>query len=136
MIEGCIIVTFIVQWLLGASLISIWNLLNILQFVSQLPMMMINFPQNSQMVHEKITTIATFQILPTDFLDYEIYGLSADDRVPLNTNFELAGHDSCLFILSIGTPWYYLLLLILVLLIKCLFKRCPRISQKLDMLAR
>ena len=97
---------------------------------------MINFPQNSQKVHEDITTVATFSMFKTDYLDYAIYGLSEDDKVPLNTNFELAGHESSLFILSIGTPWYYLLLMILVLLIKSLCTRCPNVYQKLDMLAK
>ena len=84
---------------------------------------------------EKITEIATFQIYPTDELDYLIYGMTEDDKVPFNTNFELAGHESCLFILSIGTPWYYLHWMILVFLIKLMFIKCPTVYQKLHSIA-
>ena len=95
----------------------------------------INLPANSQKVFEKITEIATFQIFQTDSLDYLIYGLAEDDRVSFNSYFELAGHDSALFILSIGTPWYYFMLMIFVLLLKLIFGRCPRVYQKLDSIA-
>ena len=61
---------------------------------------------------EKITEIATFSMYKTEEVDYWIYGLTEDDKVPFNTNFELAGHDSNLFILSIGAPWYYLIVMI------------------------
>ena len=95
----------------------------------------INLPANSQKVFEKITEIATFQIYQTDKLDYQIYGLSEDDRVAFDSHFELAGHDSVLFILSIGTPWHYFMLMIFVLVLKLIFRKCPRVYQKLDSIA-
>ena len=65
-------------------------------------------------------------------MDYLLYGLTEDDKVSFNSHFELAGHDSVLFILSIGTPWHYFMLIIFVLMLKLIFGRCPRIYQKLD----
>ena len=84
---------------------------------------------------EKITEIATFQIYQTDRLDYLLYGLSEDDKVAFDSHFELAGHESVLFILSIGTPWHYFMLMIFVLVLKLVFRRCSRVYQKLDSIA-
>ena len=66
---GCAVLAFILSWLLGASMLQIWALLNILQFVSQLPMLNILFPANSREVHQMITEVATFQTIPTDAVD-------------------------------------------------------------------
>ena len=81
-------------------------------------MLRVNFPANSLKVHEQITEIVTFQTIPTDPLDYLIYGLTEAHRVAYNVHFALTGHDSNLFILSIGFVWYYLTFLLLVLLVK------------------
>ena len=80
-------------------------------------MLQVQFPSNSQKIHEVITEIATFQIYQTDSLDAQIYDLHEGDKVPFSTNFELAGYDSRLFITSIGTSWYILHLMILCLLL-------------------
>ena len=54
-------------------------------------------------MYEKITEIATFQILHTSSLDALIFGLDGNDKVAFNKGFELAGHESNHFITSIGT---------------------------------
>ena len=71
----------------------------------------------------------------TDRIDEMIYGLDEDDKVPFNTNFEFAGHESNLFITSFGTPFYYLKAIIIIMLVKRLFAKCPWIHEKLNNLA-
>ena len=50
-----------------------------------------------------------------------IYGLGEDDKVPFNSNFENTGHESNLFITSFGTPFYYLKIYFIILLVKRCF---------------
>ena len=61
--------------------------------------------------------------------------MTEDDREPFSENFELAGYDADLFILSIGAVWYYLIFEVLMMLIKQPFRCCPRIYQKLHSIA-
>ena len=128
-------VAFIIQWLIGTSLVLIWDFINVIQYVSYLPLMEVRLPENVQKIYRKNTEFTNFQVLPTDELDYITYGLEEDDKVPYNSNFELAGHEANLFILGIGTLWYVLYFLILVMLLKLLFRKQPRVYQKLHKLA-
>ena len=61
--------------------------------------------------------------------------MGEDDKEPFNDNFELAGHESNLFILSFGTPFYMLKVMILILLVKQCFVNRPSVYIKLDGLA-
>ena len=74
-------------------------------------------------------------MLQTDELDELLYGLGEDDKEPFNENFELAGHESNLFILSFGTPFYILKVMILILLVKQCFVKRPSVYSKLHSLA-
>ena len=61
--------------------------------------------------------------------------MGEDDRIAFNENFKEAEHDSTLFITSFGTPFYVLKLMLLILLLKRLFKNCPKVLKKLHKLA-
>ena len=98
--------TFIIAWLIGCTLYLLWDFVDIMQLTSQLPMMRVLLPYHVQKVYEKITEIATFQIIKTDLVDFWLYGLTEAGKVPFNTNLALAGHESVLFIVRIGSPWY------------------------------
>ena len=71
-------------------------------------MMKLTLPSKSQKISKKVTEMATFRFVSTQKLDLSMYNLSKEDKTPFNTNFAVAGHESCLFILAIGFPWYIL----------------------------
>ena len=112
----------------------VWELINVVQFVSYLPLMKVQLPYNIQKLYEKNTEFSNFQIIPTDWLTYITYGLQEKDKVPYSSNFALAGHEASLFILSIETTWYILYILFLVMLLKLLCMKKPRVFQTLHKL--
>ena len=102
---GSCIASFILNLLLKASLSQLWGMLNSQQIVVHLPMFMnLKFPANSMMIIEKMITLATFDLIPTEDIDNEIHYWPESD--PFSVNFETAGVESVFLLANIGFAIY------------------------------
>ena len=75
----------------------------------------LKFPANAMEVIQNMIDLATFDLLPTEFLDAEIYYWPEMD--PYTVNFEMAGIESLYFLANIGFVLYLIYLYILAVLI-------------------
>ena len=75
----------------------------------------LKFPANALEVIRNMIDLATFDLLPTEFLDSEIYYWPEMD--PYTVNFEMAGIESIYFLANIGFALYLIYLYILAVLI-------------------
>ena len=74
-----------------------------------------NFPANAEGVIESINKIATFNLIPTEGLDNQIYYWP--DHDPFSVSFEMAGTESLFFLANVGFTMYMIYLHILAALI-------------------
>ena len=64
----------------------------------------LKFPANSMMIIDYMINLASFDLIPTEAVDEKIYYWPEAD--PFNTNFEMAGIESELFLANIGFALY------------------------------
>ena len=57
-----------VNILLAGSLSLLWGLINVLQFVTNFPLLNVAYPENAKMWYDMMHEIASFSIIPTDEL--------------------------------------------------------------------
>ena len=87
----------LISLLTKASLSQLWGMLNSQQIVVHLPMFRgLKFPANAMMIMEQMISLATFDLIPTSFLDDLIYYWPESD--PFNVNFEMAGIEYLLLL--------------------------------------
>ena len=124
---------FIFNLFLAASLSQLWGLLNSQQMTVFLPMFKgLKFPANAMMVIEFMIQLATFDLVPTSFVDEEMYYWPESD--PFSTNFEMAGTETVFLLANIGFAIYmiyYHILLALVHACLHMLRNCSRVINKL-----
>ena len=90
---------FVMNLLFTGSMNSLWSLLNSVQVIVYAPMFQnLKFPNNASALNEKLTSIASFDIINTpDWIDHYIIDLG-DDGEPFSYNFEQCGFDTTWFL--------------------------------------
>ena len=84
-----------------ASLKHIWDALNAMQVVIQMPLMKnIKFPANSLVFNEFLIEIVNLDLIPTEWLEERIYRVRESEA--FNINFEASGIETKLFITNVG----------------------------------
>ena len=84
----------------------------------------LKFPANAMMVNEFLIDFATFDLIPVELLDKEIFYWPDID--PFSANFESAGIESLFFLSNIGLVQYIILLHIFMAIIYA----CLKIKKK------
>ena len=89
----------------------------------------LKFPGNSQLMNSILISIATFDLIPTDFIDEQLYYFPEED--PFNLNFQQSGYESKFFIANIGLIlWIFYSYILLCMVYFILFK-CKQIKAKI-----
>ena len=71
-----------------ASLSQLWGMLNSMQIVVHMPMLQgLKFPANSMTIVGQMIKLATFDLIPTEIIDAELYYWPEED--PFSINFEI-----------------------------------------------
>ena len=65
---------------------------------------MLKFPANAMIVVEEMVKLATFDLIPTESIDEEMYDWP--DEAPYSVSFESAGVESKFFLANIGFALY------------------------------
>ena len=77
------------------------------------------FPANAMTVMESMIEVATFNLIPTEGVDNQIYHWPDID--PFSVSFEMAGYESLFFLSNVGFTMYVIYLHILAALIHIIF---------------
>ena len=84
-----------------SSLKSLWDALDSMQVVVQMPLMKnIKYPANSMIFNENLLDIVNLDLIPTEWLEEAIYKVRETEA--FNLNFEACGIETNLFITNVG----------------------------------
>ena len=119
---------------LKASLKQIWDALDAMQVVIQMPLMKnIKFPANSLVFIDYLVEIVNLDLIPTEWLENRIYKVRTTES--FNINFEASGIESKLFITNVGFAIWstFLYIFASVLSLTCVHKKniWKRFGQKI-----
>ena len=87
--------------MLSASLNQLWSLINGLQIFVYMPLMNVRFPANANSFIFFLVKIATFDVLPTDYLFDKIFAFPDDGAY--NMNFAETKIESYYAVENLGT---------------------------------
>lgn len=95
--------SFFVNLILAASLSQLWSMLNGLQLAVHLPLFDLAFPANASLTIEFIITVATFDLVPPEFI-LSIFTFPEDSSY-FSESFDSTGYSSLYPIENLGTAW-------------------------------
>ena len=105
-----------------SSLSHLWSIINSQQMIVKIPMFeKLKFPANVMTVVEQMSKLATFDLIPTEGLDEEMYNWP--DEAPYSVSFESAGVESKLFLANIGLALYLIQLHVLAALVHAILHK-------------
>ena len=86
----------------GTSLTMLWTILNGLQLLVHLPLFFTPFPANAHYFSAKLVNVATFEFIPSEFLDlfFEFY---PPYKEPYNLAMQTTGYSSMYAVGNLGT---------------------------------
>lgn len=93
----------------------LWAMINALQLIIRVPLFTIEMPYNAQMFFKTLVSIASFDLLPVDFLNEFFFHFTETD--PVSESFDEMGYETKSTIKNIGSLFYYLMFYIFLLLI-------------------
>ena len=93
---------FIINLVLAGSLSQLWSMMNGLQLAVHSPLFNLNFPANAGMFIEFIINIATFDLVPPDFI-LKIFTFPESE--PYSDGFDTVGYSSQYPVENLGTCW-------------------------------
>ena len=102
-------------------------MLNYLQIVVYFPLYLaLNFPAMAAVFNKRIIEVATFDLIPTDFISNAAFYLPEMD--PFNQKFDLYDYGSTIFVDNMGTSLWmqacFILLIIIFITLYCV--KCLR----------
>lgn len=115
---------FVVNLLLLASINKLWSAVNSLQILVYMPLFWVKFPANAGTFNAFLIDIATFDIVPSEEINGEVFVLPDDE--PYNVNFQQSKIDSKYAITILGTIFYILMLYLLTVVIERIWARVVR----------
>ena len=96
-----------------------------------MPLFWVKFPANASLFNAFLIDIATFEVVPSEEINQEVFVLP--DEEPYNVNWQQTRIDSTFCMLNLGTVLYviviYAILIISELIWRLLIKKCQR-SEK------
>ena len=103
----------------------LWGMVNVMQLVIKLPLLNVTFPQNAATFYTFISDVASFELLPMDYINSKIFMFSSNDTQDLN--FDLMGYQTNNIIKNLGSMFVYLIgffaLVLIALFLKLLKDR-------------
>ncbi len=87
-----------------------------------MPLLSLNFPDTTRFVYSLIISISSFDVLPTDKIEGKIFNFKDNDTLLNDTNFNELGYESTVAISNIGSMFYYLVGIVLVIVLICVAK--------------
>ena len=117
----------ILALLMNASLHQLWSFINAEQHMIFMPLFPgLKYPANVALVNSFLMGIVFFDILPTDFLDEQIYYVPEEE--PYNTNQQMFDNESTLFTVNASTILWLLFMHVLLIVISalCYCVKCLR----------
>ena len=127
--NGASTLFFILNFLMSSSLSLLWGLINSQQIVVHTAMFSgLKFPANALAVIEFMISLATFDLIPTDALDDEIYYWPETDTA-FSINFEMTGVESKLFLSNVGFALYLIYFNIFLTLVHLSFYKLRNLSR-------
>ena len=131
---GVSLLNFIASLVLQASLSQLWSMLNSLQLIVFMPMLRnLKFPGNAMMLNEVIISVATFDLIPTDLLDEQLYYFPEED--PYSLNFAQVGYEFTLFVNNVGfilyVVWSHFFMVFVWLCLSCVKSIRQRLGKYL-----
>lgn len=112
---------FILNLLLFASISQLWSAINSLQILVYLPLFWVKFPANASTFTAFLLDIATFDMVPSEEINGEVFVLPDDE--PYNVNFQQSKIDSKYAIMILGTILYILFIYLLLVVIERIWAR-------------
>lgn len=100
----------------ASSLNYLWSMINAQQIVVLCPLLKVNLPANATMMFNTLLGIASFDIIPTDFI-YKRLKLFQKHQGTLDKNFRAMSFGSEMFIPNAGAQFIAFLLICLALLL-------------------
>lgn len=118
--------------LISGAMSQIWGMINGLQLFVHIPLFNVQFPEIAGVVVEKLTMIATFDLIPTDDLYENTFDLPEEEEVSYlderaKERLEDGGYESSFLISNLGTLFITFLIILTVPL--CVFASRPCIGK-------
>ena len=106
-------------------------MMNAQQIIVFVPLLnKVKFPANVITLLESIIAVATYDILPTKFLDDLIYHLPFDDEA-FNLRFELLGYGSKFLVGNMGFALWLIIFYLFLTLVYFITYKCECIRSRL-----
>lgn len=84
-----------------------------------MPLLSLNFPDTTRFVYSLIISISSFDVLPVDKIEGKIFNFKENDTMLNDTNFNELGYETTVAISNIGSMFYYLMGIVLVIFLIC-----------------
>ena len=84
-----------------------------------MPLLSLNFPDTTRFVYSLIISISSFDVLPVDKIEGKIFNFKENDTMLNDTNFNELGYETTVAISNIGSMFYYLMGIVLVIILIC-----------------
>ena len=114
--------------MISGAMSQIWGMVNGLQLFVHIPLFNIIFPETAGVVVEKLTMVATFELLPTDDIYEESFDLPEEHEVeyldePTKERLDAGDYGSGFFIANMGTLFFVFVMMLTVPI--CVFMSRP-----------
>ena len=91
---------------MSASLQMLWGMVNVMQLIIKMPLLNITFPQNAATFYSFLTSVANFDLMPTDKINNYMFNFTR--RSQDDMNFEVMGYETDAIFDNLGSMLYYL----------------------------
>lgn len=112
------------NFVLSASLNSLWSMINTQQMIVLIPLFQVDLPENAGMVFKQMMKIAAFDLVPnTEDIYNTVLGID-ELPGPLTENFGTVGFETTYFIHNMGSLVFFIVAFPLMSIVAFLFTFC------------
>ena len=123
-IKGTLIMTIITNLLLAGTISLIWSFVNALQMLMFLAMCEISFPSTVKTLYKVLIPLASLDIIPSELSTDLFFTFSENMDYPYNSKFEDLGFDSHNMVKNLGSMFYYIMVLFIMMILSLILDRC------------
>lgn len=127
--KAVVVVNFIFNIVMSASLQSLFNMINAQQLIVLMPLFDINMPANAQLFFNQIMKIAAFDIIDTEAMLNKLLHLKKTK--PLNENFNKLGFESLWFLNNMGSLMIGFFLYAIAIIVLKILEQFTERSEKI-----
>ena len=84
----------------------LWGMVNVMQLIIKMPLLNITFPQNAANFYTFLTSVANFDLLPTEKINNYMFNFTKETEHDLN--FEAMGYETDALFDNLGSMVYYI----------------------------